>query len=84
MAAPRAAREEGSSAVVEVEGDRMVVVGGKRDVRMRAILGVWEVPPDIMTCSLCQKISRALREFAPHRHLECLAALFEPLPQSDD
>ena len=40
MAAPRAARDDGSSAEGIVEGERMLVVGGKRDVRMRAILGV--------------------------------------------
>ena len=50
MAAPRAAREDGSRAVGVVEGARMLVVDENRDVRMRAILGVWDVPPDMMTC----------------------------------
>ncbi len=49
MAAPRAERSEGLMAVGAVEGERMVVVGAKRDCRRRAIFGVWEVPPDIMT-----------------------------------
>ncbi len=57
MAAPRAAREDGSSAVEVVEGERMLVLGAKRDVRMRAILGVWEVPPDMITYSLSKQNS---------------------------
>ena len=35
--------------VEEVEGERMVVVGGKREAREEAILGVWDVPPERMT-----------------------------------
>lgn len=49
MAAPRAAREEGGRAVAAVEGARMLVVGGKRDVRRDAILGVCDVPPERIT-----------------------------------
>lgn len=49
MAAPREARWEGLIAVGEVDGDRMVVVSGKRVLMEDAILGVWEVPPERMT-----------------------------------
>lgn len=47
MAAPRAERSEGLIAVGYVDGERTVVVG-KTDCRMRAILGVWDVPPERM------------------------------------
>ena len=49
MAAPRAERSDGLMAVGAVEGERMVVVGAKRDWSSRAILGVCEVPPDMMS-----------------------------------
>ena len=50
MAAPRAGREEGSMAVGRVEGESMRVEGGKRDCRLVDIRGVWDVPPERMTC----------------------------------
>lgn len=49
MAAPRAERSEGLRDVGDVLGERIEVVGGKREVRRRAILGVWDVPPERMT-----------------------------------
>lgn len=49
MAAPRAETEDGARDVGLVDGDRMVVVGGKRAARMEAILGVCDVPPERMT-----------------------------------
>lgn len=49
MAAPRAARSDGLMAVEEVDGDRMVVLEGKRLRSWDAILGVWDVPPERMT-----------------------------------
>ena len=50
MAAPRAERSDGLMAVGDVEGERTVVVGGKRAWIRRAIFGVCEVPPERMTC----------------------------------
>ena len=49
MAAPRAAREEGGRAVEEVEGERMLVVGGKSVAKREARRGVWDVPPERIT-----------------------------------
>lgn len=49
MAAPRAERSEGLSAVGDVEGDRIEVVGGKRAERRRAMTGVCDVPPERIT-----------------------------------
>ena len=49
MAAPRAERSDGLMAVGEVDGERMVVVGGKREVRRLEMRGVWDVPPERMT-----------------------------------
>ena len=49
IAAPRALSSEGLMAVVEEEGERMGVLGWKRDARLEAILGMWEVPPDNIT-----------------------------------
>lgn len=40
MAAPRAAREEGERETRLVEGERTLVVGGNKEVRRAAILGV--------------------------------------------
>ena len=51
MAAPRAASSEGLSEVEKVEGERMVVVEGKRASREEAMRGVWDVPPERMTWS---------------------------------
>lgn len=45
IAAPRAERSEGLIAVGDVDGER-TVVAGKTECRMRAILGVWDVPPE--------------------------------------
>lgn len=50
IAAPRVASSEGFIAVGKVEGERIRVVGGKRVVRREAMRGVWDVPPDRMTC----------------------------------
>ncbi len=52
MAAPRAEMSEGLMAVGEVEGESTVVLAGKSDWISRAILGVWDVPPDSMTCKV--------------------------------
>ena len=49
MAAPRAAREEGSIAVGRVDGESMRVVGGKMVWSCVEMRGVWDVPPDRMT-----------------------------------
>jgi len=49
MAAPRAERSEGLMAVEDVNGDRIVVVVGKRACRFVAIRGVWDVPPERIT-----------------------------------
>lgn len=49
MAAPQAEREDGGREVGLVDGERMLVVGGKREARMEAILGVCDVPPERMT-----------------------------------
>lgn len=49
MAAPRAEREEGGRAVEDVDGERMLVVGGKSEVRREAMRGVWDVPPERIT-----------------------------------
>ena len=49
MAAPRAGRDDGSIAVVRVEGDRMRVVGGNKRWRLCEIRGVCDVPPERMT-----------------------------------
>ncbi len=49
IAAPRAERVEGGIAVGRVEGARIVVGGGKREVRLVAMRGVWEVPPERIT-----------------------------------
>ena len=49
MAAPRAAREDGSIAVGSVEGDIMRVDCGKKDCRRVEILGVCDVPPERIT-----------------------------------
>lgn len=51
IAAPRAANEEGESAVESVEGAKIAVVGGNSEVRREAIRGVWDVPPERMTCA---------------------------------
>ena len=49
MAAPRADNEDGSIAVGRVEGDRILVVGGKSRCRFCEMRGVCDVPPDSMT-----------------------------------
>ena len=51
MAAPRAWSSEGFIAVGDVEGARILVPGGKRDVRLLAMRGVWDVPPESITWS---------------------------------
>ena len=48
VAAPRAERYAGLRAVGLVEGEWIMVEGGKREVRLEAIRGVWEVPPERM------------------------------------
>lgn len=58
MAAPRADRSEGLMAVGDVEGESMVVVGGKRERRLDAMRGVWDVPPERMT-SFMSRMSRS-------------------------
>lgn len=50
MAAPRAEREDGSTAVGRIEGERMRVSAGKRDWREDEIRGVCDVPPERITC----------------------------------
>lgn len=50
IAAPFAVRSEGFMAMAEVEGERMAVHSGKRDCSFWATLGVWDVPPDNITC----------------------------------
>lgn len=50
MAAPQAERDDGGREVGLVDGERILVVGGKRAARMEAILGVCDVPPERMTC----------------------------------
>lgn len=49
MAAPRAVSSEGLMAAGKVEGERIRVVGGKREDIVEAILGVWDDPPDSIT-----------------------------------
>lgn len=49
MAAPRAARDEGEREVDEVEGDRIVVLGGNSVERRDAMRGVCDVPPERIT-----------------------------------
>lgn len=56
IAAPRAERSDGLMAVGEVEGERIVVVDGKREVRRREMTGVWDVPPERMTFWGCQLV----------------------------
>lgn len=50
MAAPQAERDDGGREVRLVDGERILVVGGKRAARIEAILGVCDVPPERMTC----------------------------------
>lgn len=50
IAAPRADKSDGLMAVADVDGARIVVVAGKRDWASRAIFGVWDVPPQRITC----------------------------------
>ena len=70
IAAPREGRSEGLSAVAEVEGERIVVVAGKSEVRRRAMTGVWDVPPERMTSSMSRMSRSALRTASSIRRVK--------------
>lgn len=55
MAAPVADRKAGFMAVGEVEGAKTVVAPPKNDFTLCAIFGVWDVPPESMTCHLVSR-----------------------------